>query len=244
MGHEARRLIRKAEKAALWERRHEVLRSPTEIIAGPLVGRPCVSIEEIRLLGLEAESCLAHNDTYWAGHLSGQKTIWSLRETATNRLVAVLDVDRRCRVVEALGSSNRVIGIEDARSVALFCQIAGFEIGRACRGLLAGLAEPVVVERAVELKDQVVRYLETTTTCRIDFGPTGDHFVWDDGPADILLLQFSADVSVAAAALAGQDHRAAVERVGKAKVRKMLRQLTLDQTTLSPVQSRLFVLAA
>lgn len=238
-------LLDRARRLSLRARTDEVLRSPADFAAGDLIGTRCGSVREIIGLGQEARNCLAENETYWEGFVSGQTDIWSLRRE--DRLVAVLKVQRggAC-VVEAKGPGNQPIGFHDARDVALFCEASGLTISRGCEGLLPNYASPFVIEpRVVPLGQEVALYAEWPAAVRIDLSGGVELLEdWDGRTRRILALAFDPARPLAVAVLDGPDPRDAVKAFGRKALRRIVRIAAMEQVTPSLVQHRLLALAA
>ena len=245
IGRGARNLIRRAEFLALQARRDEQMRPKARVTALPLVGQRCESIKDIIRLGREAKNCLTDRTEYWEKFAADQIDIWHIRDG--NRLVAILEVKRaqNC-VVEAHGPSNKAIGIQDVRHVALFCAEAGFNIGPDCDGLLPDYTAPFLVEpRLVEIGKQIAIYAEWPTAVRIDMSATrvrGRRRF--GGTTETLMLSFDPDQACGASALGENDPRQAISVFGRKEVRKIVRAIALTQVAPSLVQHRLLALAA
>lgn len=243
--HEVAALLERERSIALRARMDETVRSPSEIRAGRLTGTCCQSVRQIVDLGREARNCLAVNERYWEGFVSGGLDIWSLR--SGSRLVTVLKVkrDKGC-VVEAEGPGNQPVGLHDARDVALFCQAAGLAIGRNCNGLLADYAAQFLVEpRVVPLGREVAVYAEWPTAVRIDLsGGVELSEDWDGRSRRMLTLAFDPACPLVAAVLHGPDPRDAVEAFGRKALRRIVQSVAMEQAVPSLVQHRLLALAA
>lgn len=246
VGRSAHRLIRRRDFLSLQARRDEQMRSTERVTTAPLVGQRCESIKDIIRLGREAKNCLTDCTEYWEKFAADQIDIWYVRDG--NRLVAILEVKRahNC-VVEAHGPSNKAIGIQDVRHVALFCVEAGFNIGPDCDGLLPDYAAPFLVEpRLVEVGKQIAIYAEWPTAVRIDMSATrrvrGRRRF--GGAAETLMLSFDPDQACGASALGENDPRLVISVFGRKEVRKIVRTIALTQVAPSLVQHRLLALAA
>ena len=244
LGREAWRLIEQAETAALRARRHEIIRRPAHISAGPLHGTRCVSIDEVARLGRTARNCLSDNEDYWKQFASGDIDIWSLHDG--NRLVAALEVKRASNeVAEAFGPSNATISLHDIREVTQFCMVAGFGIGRGCDGLLAEFATPYLVEpRVVEDGKRIAIYAEWPTAVRIDLSDSSSRMTIFSGLTETLALSFDPERRCGESALEQGDPRQSIVRFGRKRLRRIVRAIALDQTAPTLVQHRLLTLAA
>lgn len=244
LGHQAAGLIERAGVAGLRARRHEALRPPAAVAAGPLVGTRCVSIEEVMRLGRRARNCLATRDESWRRLAEGERDYWSLREG--DRLVAVLEVGRPGgEVVEALGPANATVGLRDARDVARFCEAAGLRIGAGCAGLLPGFAaEPVVAPTVVEVGGRVALYAEWPAAVRVDLGGEAGTWWGGQGPARVLALAFDPGRPLAEAILGGDDPRGAVAGFGRRRLRRIVGSVARGHATPTLVQHRLLALSA